>query len=180
MPRRLKTRCGVRGCPRTTYERYCDEHKALAQRVYDERRGKPSQRGYDAAWQPVAKMRRYLDAGLCQRCKATGRLTRSVLVDHIIPIYVRPDWRLEIDNTQVLCTLCHGAKCGDDLRKYGGRMQRSLSASQRAERACAQQLEQPPRHDVGYCPLTEGGQFFGQGRIENPPVPRRALFREIG
>jgi 5-methylcytosine-specific restriction enzyme A len=178
MPKRMKVRCAVRGCPRTTYERFCEEHAGLAGRLYDRRRAKPVERGYDAAWRRLAKIRRYWDGGGCQRCRAAGRLTLSVLVDHIMPIHVRPDWRLEFGNTQVLCVPCHGRKTGEDLRCYGGRVQKNLTAAQQANRAQAQSLEHPPRSDETGLP--PGDRFCGARRKANPMVASRALFREIG
>jgi len=51
MPDLLKKRCGFRGCPKTTRQRYCEEHAALATRMYDRSRGSTTQRGYDSAWE---------------------------------------------------------------------------------------------------------------------------------
>ena len=103
MPDLLKKRCGVRGCPNTTRNRYCDEHAPLARRFYDRKRGSAAERGYDSDWERVAEERRRLDCGLCQPCLDEGLVIASPIVDHIIPLHVRPDWRLEIGNTQVLC-----------------------------------------------------------------------------
>jgi 5-methylcytosine-specific restriction protein A len=119
MPNRLKKRCGHRGCPNTTTERFCPEHLPLARKMIDERRGSTKERGYDADWRRVAAARRELDEWLCQHC-LPERLVPSNIVDHILPIHVRPDWRLEIDNTQVLCRDCHTKKTSQDNVKYGG------------------------------------------------------------
>jgi 5-methylcytosine-specific restriction protein A len=110
MPSALKKRCGFRGCPNLTRGRYCDEHLPLARRFYDQRRGSTKDRGYDGDWKRVAEHRRELDGCLCQMCLDEGIVRASNLVDHIIPIHVRPDWRLEIGNTQVLCFDCHTRK----------------------------------------------------------------------
>jgi 5-methylcytosine-specific restriction endonuclease McrA len=71
-------------------------------------------------------------------------LTPSLIVDHILPIYVRPDWRLEIGNTQVLCDPCHKRKTSDDIEKYGRRIG-TPTPQQLANRQRANELEQPPR-----------------------------------
>jgi len=145
MPNVLLKRCGFRGCPRTTRQRYCDEHAPLARRFYDRKRGTTTQRGYDGAWKQLAEQRRQLDAGLCQECLKAGLLRASPLVDHILPIHIRPDWRLEIDNTQVLCTDCHTSKSSEDLARYGGRVRKNLTSEQTLNRYAAQQLARPPR-----------------------------------
>jgi 5-methylcytosine-specific restriction protein A len=79
----------------------------------------PRARGYDRAWNKVAKQRRSADNWLCQPCLSEGRVTASNEVDHVIPIHVRPDWRLEFYNTQVICRCCHRRKTLDDARRYG-------------------------------------------------------------
>ena len=85
-------------------------------------------------------------------------LTLSKIVDHIVPIYVRPDWRLALGNTQVLCDPCHKRKTSADIRKYGHRSG-PLTPEQIANREQANQLEQPPRDDG--CMTTEGNRWGG-------------------
>lgn len=96
--------------------------RKAADRAYDRRRGKTAARGYDATWRRVAKQRRELDYYLCRQCKSEGRNVISNLVDHIIPVHVRPDLRLDLANTQVLCPSCHGKKTDEDARRYGSAM----------------------------------------------------------
>ena len=147
MPMQLKKRCAVRGCPRTTRNRYCDEHLPLARKLYDRNRGTTKQRGYDEAWKRIAKQRRALDCYLCQDCHKHGLVVPSPVVDHILPIHVRPDWRLEIDNTQVLCRDCHTRKTSKDMHKYGGPSNRNLTPEQQQNRRAAERIERPPRCD---------------------------------
>ena len=152
MPDLLKKRCGFRGCPNTTRQRYCDEHAALATRMYDRNRGSTTERGYDSDWERVAEHRRQLDCGLCQACINVGLVIASPIVDHIIPLHVRPDWRLEINNTQVLCHPHHTRKTSEDTKRYGGRMRTQLTPEQTWNRSEAQQMQRPPREgEAGNC-----------------------------
>ena len=148
MPQRLKTLCRYPGCKTPTRDRYCGAHASTAWRNADARRGTPGDRGYDAAWYKLAALRRRLDFGLCQHCKAHGFLTPAKTVDHIIPIYVRPDWRLALGNTQVLCDPCHKRKTSDDIRRYG-RREGPLTPQKTANRRLANELADPPRTDEG-------------------------------
>jgi len=147
MPARLKKRCGYRGCPNTTTECYCDEHLRLMRREVDRRRGTTTERGYDGDWERLAQQRRELDAYLCQACLLDQRFIPSKLVDHIYPIHVRPDWRLEIENTQVLCHPCHTRKTSADNQRYGGPSS-TPTTMQQANRLAAQQVATPPRCDL--------------------------------
>src|SRR5262245_18368621 len=119
MPWKLKTRCLHPGCARIGRGPFCDEHAGRYARLVDERRGTPAERGYDNDWSAVADARRRRDKYLCQVCLGDNRLTSSKIVDHIIPVHVRVDWRLEIGNTQVICALCHQRKTTEDNRRFG-------------------------------------------------------------
>ena len=103
------------------------------------------ERGYDAAWSKVAQRRREADHWLCQPCLREGRITASNEVDHIIPIHVRPDWRLEFENTQVICRCCHRRKTNEDTQRYGSSESRVINHDQRCARDAAARMKIPPR-----------------------------------
>ena len=46
------------------------------------------------------------DGWRCKRCRRAGRLE----VDHIVPVWKRPDLELTFANVQTLCRDCHRAK----------------------------------------------------------------------
>jgi 5-methylcytosine-specific restriction protein A len=148
MPSRIPTRCSHPDCPATVRgQRFCDQHRGTASRWSDQRRGTAAERGYDHDWAQVADERRRLDDHLCQPCLNEQRLTASRTVDHIVPVHVRPDWRLEINNTQVLCDGCHRAKTNADTRRYGSSTAVVLHSDQQRARNAAWQLPAPPRSD---------------------------------
>jgi 5-methylcytosine-specific restriction protein A len=76
-------------------------------------------RGYDATWRRLRRVH-LVGEPYCRMCAAAGRIVVADVVDHIIPVRVRPDLRLDISNLQSLCASCHdGAKSRDDNRRYG-------------------------------------------------------------
>jgi 5-methylcytosine-specific restriction protein A len=125
MPSAIKTPCRHPGCGVPCHGGYCDQHQR-DWRTSDARRGTPAQRGYDDAWKRVAQARRELVCYLCQTClNQLQRLTPAKIVDHILPIHVRPDLRLELTNLQTLCPACHQRKTRSDLMKYGSATRRN-------------------------------------------------------
>ena len=113
---------------------YCIEHR----RQTDKQRGTPAERGYDAdhrklrilcfqrdawrcvdcGWEPdiVADCRRFelgappVEKVLDELRQRLNRGERHLHADHRIPIAVRPDLRLVLDNLQTLCDQCHNRK----------------------------------------------------------------------
>lgn len=71
-----------------------------------EHRGSRHERGYDYDWERFsAKFLR--QNPLCGECDHHGRVNPAVLVDHKIPLRLRPDLRLDRRNLWGLCTHCH-------------------------------------------------------------------------
>ena len=171
MPGLLKKRCGYRGCPRTTLGRYCEEHLPLARRFYDERRGSTKERGYDSDWERVAEHRRQLDCGLCRACLAEGLVIASPIVDHIVPIHVRPDWRLEIGNTQVLCFRRQGVRHVVCEEKHMG--SRAVVVVCRDEEAARKRFGIIER-ELGIVYTRTGRRFFDDAQIEQALLARLA------
>jgi 5-methylcytosine-specific restriction protein A len=111
--------CRRAGCRRLHHNRsgFCDRHEKeyneqarLAARRTDDRRGSAQERGYDVTWRRLRLMQLRKEP-LCRMCKADGRITPAVMVDHIIPIEGRDDpRRLDEDNLQSLCRTCHDVK----------------------------------------------------------------------
>ncbi|WP_390620213.1 HNH endonuclease [Blastopirellula retiformator] len=113
------------------------------------RRPSPRSLGYDADWERVAKHRRELDRYLCQTCLEQGLLTSATDVDHIIPLHVRIEWRLELGNTQVLCRTHHRRKTEQDKQLFGSSTASSLTAEQQTRRDTLRRLQEPPRGTGG-------------------------------
>jgi 5-methylcytosine-specific restriction endonuclease McrA len=115
---RLKRICSYPGCHRAVRARYCDDHASESQRPRDVRRATNTQRGYDAAWRK--KRAEYIKAHpLCEDCLEIGKVNgRNIEVDHIIPIEVRPDLRLEDSNLRSRCRRHHKLKTDQDKLLY--------------------------------------------------------------
>lgn len=93
-------------------------HKSHSRAPRKARRGTASQRGYDHQW---AKVRAIHIAShpYCEDCKDEGKLNMTNLeVDHIIPIGVRPDLRLSLDNLRTRCRRHHKLKTDEDKRRF--------------------------------------------------------------
>lgn len=94
--------------PTTNANGFCDDHQDKykdPRRLYDDRRGSPSKRGYDAAW---TKFRAWYLANnpLCVMCQKEGLLTPANEVHHIKPL-IEGGARLDENNCMALCHSCH-------------------------------------------------------------------------
>lgn len=115
--------CNKPGCPNLTTTGYCEKHttsKAENNRYYDKYiRNKKHDRFYHSvAWK---KLRDYIwirDNGMCQQCLKEKKITIGKIVDHIIPIEIDWNKRLDEDNVWLLCQSCHNKKTAEDEKKY--------------------------------------------------------------
>ncbi len=127
-------------------------------RVYWHFRHEPCMMGWVRGSQPDHDGRHQVDSvwnvdwegkarvvGNEQPCLLQDKLTPSRIVDHIIPLHVRPDWRLESDNTQVICGTCHQRKTVEDNRTYGSSTASRLSDAQIANQHTVNCRGSPPR-----------------------------------
>ena len=106
MPRKPKRPCSYPGCPNLTEERYCEEHKKLANRQYDRySRDKAARKLYASSeWKRIRA--RFLAAHpLCEQCRKEGRLTKATEVHHILPL--RRGGTHDESNLMALCKPCH-------------------------------------------------------------------------
>ena len=137
-PVRVLHPCSTPGCPELTRRGLCERHRRTRQREDDERRGTSTERGYDAMHRRLRILCFKRDGWRCvdcdwepniiRDCREAGlespptaevltelrarfaRGERHLHADHEIPIEVRPDLRLDLDNLRTRCDGCHRAK----------------------------------------------------------------------
>lgn len=111
MPMLPKRPCPVAGCPVLGF---CAQHQRPRveqprPRLYDDRRGSSTARGYSYKWQQMRKQYIALHP-VCVKC---GR--PSAAVDHIIPR--RAGGADDERNYQALCHACHSKKTAVERRQ---------------------------------------------------------------
>jgi 5-methylcytosine-specific restriction endonuclease McrA len=72
---------------------------------------------YDGQWRRLSKYIRDTNP-FCVICQSQGFVTASEVVDHIIPVAIRPDLRLDISNLRSCCSSCHN-KVTRNFQLYG-------------------------------------------------------------
>lgn len=112
--------CGHRGCREKLplAIRYCDKHKSQHQtentkRYYKQYNSTQRDQEANAFYQSKqwTKMRTYVysrDMGTCQCCGNV--ITDRKIVDHIHPLSIAPDEKLNSYNLWTLCYECHNVK----------------------------------------------------------------------
>jgi hypothetical protein len=103
----------------------CPEHRRAFYRDQNQqRRLDPVQRERDAfyktaAWRRLRAWRLAVEP-LCRACKSRGLVVAGTEVDHIEPVSVAWDRRLDESNTQSLCGSCHAEKSAVEGSRWGG------------------------------------------------------------
>ncbi len=64
---------------------------------------------YDSTWCKLRKQHLAREP-LCRMCLAEGKLVEATEVDHIVPVKIAPDRRLDPTNLQSLDKSCHSRK----------------------------------------------------------------------
>ncbi len=105
MPRKPKQPCAYPGCPKLSDERYCEEHRKLVARQYEQYSRDPvNKKKYGRAWKRIRDS--YVQAHpFCERCFERGILTPVDEVHHIVPIS-RGGTHAR-NNLMSLCRSCH-------------------------------------------------------------------------
>lgn len=80
--------------------------------AFDRDRGTRQARGYDQAWM-MARMVILARDRICRIC----RRAESTQVDHIVPL-TRGGARLDPDNLQGLCAVCHSRKTATEDSRF--------------------------------------------------------------
>jgi 5-methylcytosine-specific restriction protein A len=101
--------CLKTGCNKKVRSGYCPEHQREKYKLQDEQRGTSTERGYDATWQKLRKLKLATNP-LCELCLKKGIVEPATEVDHKIPIAKWPEGRLIWENLQSLSKSCHSRK----------------------------------------------------------------------
>jgi 5-methylcytosine-specific restriction protein A len=108
MPSKPRKPCKHPMCNELVNSTYCDKHKqtqADMRKQYDDMRGSPQSRGYDARWVKVRLIKLKRNP-LCECCHGQGKITIATLVHHIVSI--RDGGAvLDMSNLMSLCIRCH-------------------------------------------------------------------------
>ena len=116
MPFKPARPCGYPGCPALTHGRYCEKHKPVVDREYNQfSRDKNSQAFYESsAWRRLRRIKLQMNP-ICEMCHKEKANT----VDHVIPIKQSPETALDINGLQSLCASCHGRKSIQEGSRFG-------------------------------------------------------------
>ena len=123
MPRAAPSACIDPGCAKlATKGSRCEDHTKEYKRDYtrtdtSEERKDLNKFYSSRAWRAlsVAVRKRH---PLCVRCADVGVVRPADLVDHIKPVRVHPELRLDVTNLQPLCNSCHNRKTAEDKALY--------------------------------------------------------------
>ena len=102
MPKRPPKTCAYPGCYKPTHRRFCETHEREHNRAFDQGRPTPGKRGYDYAWQKLAKRKKRANPV----CEVEGCNKPTEEVDHIDG----NQWNRAWSNLRSLCKTHHSAK----------------------------------------------------------------------
>jgi 5-methylcytosine-specific restriction enzyme A len=109
-PLAAKKPCSRPECGKLTHARFCDEHRKQEHRNVREQRGSTTERGYGWDWQRATQLYRKTHPFCADPYNVHGGWpVLAKHVDHIVPIRLAPERRLDPDNWQHLCTKCHNS-----------------------------------------------------------------------
>lgn len=106
MPTRPKKPCVISGCPALVEigTAFCLNHKHLAQKAADKRRGSSTKRGYGNRWRRYRLS--YLARNpLCVECRKQKKVEAATEVHHIVPL--AKGGKHSPSNLMPLCKPCH-------------------------------------------------------------------------
>lgn len=98
------------------------QHRRIVDRDYDRHRRDQRARAFykSAAWERLRRAVLARDNYLCQRCLEHQRITPATTVDHIVPLSVAWERRLDMSNLRSLCGPCHNAVRAEQGEAAGG------------------------------------------------------------
>ncbi len=137
--------CSEVGCANLVECGKCASHKRVIWRLLARQSGTSTERGYDAKHRKMRVSCFVRDEWKCVDCgwkpdilsdfhrfglgeppveRILAELSQNfrarkihLVADHIIPIQVRPDLRLELSNLQTLCDKCHNRKTLEEVKR---------------------------------------------------------------
>jgi len=115
MPFKPARPCGYPGCPALTHGRYCEKHKPVVDREYNQfSRDKNSQAFYESpAWRRLRRIKLGMNP-VCEICLKE----KATTADHVIPVK-QGGAPLDITNLQSLCGSCHSRKSIQEGSRFG-------------------------------------------------------------
>lgn len=118
MPTLAPKPCGHSGCRNLVRDgsTRCETHKEKKKSNFS-RQLSSTERGYGYAWQKLRLVILRRDGGICQACKALGKLTAGNIVDHIKP--KEEGGSDDLDNLQAICKPCHTMKTAKESARGG-------------------------------------------------------------
>ncbi|QFR25155.1 HNH endonuclease [Schleiferilactobacillus harbinensis] len=130
-------RCRANGCHNMVEwpAHYCTQHKSLEAAADENKRNywkynhiirnrsaskREQYKFYKTPqWKHLRQLVLDRDYGLCQYCKANGKITPANTVDHVVPIEIDQGLATIAGNLATICTDCHRQKTAWEQSYYG-------------------------------------------------------------